>query len=135
LDAERKQAVDARPPPDRPLRRHGPHALGLPAPGGAGATVATAVDRSGTAPAHLLLKPGEEGLDVDLFGWQNPCRSRGFLVPARHPRIIAGACYGNVSNTGNARGGTKAPARANCLRREVEHGLQLLRSLLELVAP
>src|SRR6266699_1725752 len=35
----------------------------------------------------------------------------------------------------NAREGAEAPPRANCLRREVEHGLQLLRSLLELVAP
>jgi Cation efflux family len=68
----------------------------LAAPGNSGTAAAT-IARCGSTPAHLLLQLGEERLDVDLRGRQNTPRSRGFLGPAGHLRIIAGAGYGTVS--------------------------------------
>ena len=95
LDAVGDEAPHPLLPPDRPLGRHGPHALGLVSPGQARAAVS--LHRRGAAPAHLLLQPGEEPVHVDLFRRQNPCRSRGFVGLAGHRRIIAGGCYGKVS--------------------------------------
>src|SRR5439155_23617964 len=99
-------------PSDRPLGRHRPHALGLAAPRDSRAPVGSAAPGRRTAPPNLLLQAREERLHVDLAWRQNPCRSRGFLGPTGHPRIIAGLCYGTVSAAIRSERERRVPLRA-----------------------
>ena len=91
LDRIRDRALEARAPLQRPLGRNGPHALGLRAPGRAGAL------RAGAAAADLLAKLLEQRDGVDLRGRRSLCRRT--IVPAavRHGRMVLPACYGIVS--------------------------------------
>src|SRR5262245_35940129 len=90
LDRRADAAADARPEPQRAVRRDGPQTLRLRTGHAALLLVAGACTRVRARAAYFFTKRAEELFDVDRCSRRNPCRIAVFGVIRGHRGILTG---------------------------------------------